>query len=272
MRGNLHTCAQRARAEHLVDGKRRGNAFEMRGTQRFEFEIALGELVRGLAHENGGGRRDVLHPRRDMNGVANRIVIGVQVVRPNRVDDDFAGVDSDTNLQRNAGFQPESIAMAPHGLLHAQRRIERTLRMILVRDGGAEQGKDAVAERFGDIPFVVVDGLHHQRNDGLDQTMGLFGIEVVNERGRAGHIGEQRGDGLALAGNLAASFHRRLLGADTLGQMVRRVMNGSSGRGADGSRRAGRRARPIRQRRAALAAEFGGRGGFMAAARTSAPQ
>ncbi|MNE41937.1 hypothetical protein D3C80_1360390 [compost metagenome] len=56
--------------------------------------------------------------------------------------------------------------------------------------------------------------------------MGLFRIEVVDQRRGTGHVGKQCRDGLALTGGLTPGFHGRLFGADALGKVVGRVMNG----------------------------------------------
>jgi hypothetical protein len=45
----------------------------------------------------------------------------------------------------------------------------------------------------------------------------VFGIEVTSQGGEAGQVGEEGGDGLALAVGGAASFQRRLLGQNALG-------------------------------------------------------
>ncbi len=92
-------------------------------------------------------------------------------------------------------------------------------------DGCAEQREDAVSHRLGHVAFVVVDGFHHQRDDGFDQAQGLFWIEVMDQRRRAGHVGKQRRDGLAFAGGLAPGFHGCLFGANAFGKVVGRVMN-----------------------------------------------
>ncbi|MNL72216.1 hypothetical protein D3C87_1974950 [compost metagenome] len=93
-------------------------------------------------------------------------------------------------------------------------------------DGGAEQREYAIAQRLGDVAFVMVDGFHHQRDDGFDQVVGLFRIEVVDQRRGTSHVGKQCRDGLTLTGGLAPGFHGCLFGADALGKVVGRVMNG----------------------------------------------
>ena len=137
--------------------------------------------------------------------------------------------------------------------------------MVFVRDRRAEQRQDAIAHRLGHIAFVVMHGLHHQRQHRVDQAAGVFGIEVVDQRGRAGHVGEQRGDGLALAVRRAAGFHGRLCRPDALGQVGGRVFDGGAGHE--------RRARELpAQRRAAFAAELGARARLVPAGRAGARQ
>ena len=52
--------------------------------------------------------------------------------------------------QENAERQPAKAAV-------------RTVGVIFMGDGGSEQREYAIAQRFGDVAFVVVDGFHHQR-------------------------------------------------------------------------------------------------------------
>ena len=66
-------------------------------------------------------------------------------------------------------------------------------------------------------------GVHHQLQGGINNRSRFFGIESFNQRRRAFEIGKQGGDRLALAVCSATGFQRRLLGADALGQMGRRV-------------------------------------------------
>lgn len=58
--------------------------------------------------------------------------------------------------------------MAVHRLLHAQRRVQRPLGMVLMGDGRAEDGQNPVAQRLHHIALVVMHGRHHRRHDGVD--------------------------------------------------------------------------------------------------------
>ena len=64
-------------------------------------------------------------------------------------------------------------------LLHPQRRIERALRMILVRDRRAEQREDAVAGRLHDVTVVAMHGVDHQLERRIDDRARLFRVEVL---------------------------------------------------------------------------------------------
>ncbi|MNS82851.1 hypothetical protein D3C72_1166090 [compost metagenome] len=146
MRRHLQARAQRPDAGQFVDGQRHGNALDLRNAQRLEGEIAFGKPLCGLADEDRRERRHGLHPRRDVDGVADRIVVRVQIVLADRAHDHFAGVDADPDLQRDALLQPEPVAVPLHRLLHAQRGVERALGVVLVGDRCAEQRQDAVAQ------------------------------------------------------------------------------------------------------------------------------
>ena len=261
----LQPGAQRAEAEHFEDGQRLGQPLDRRGAKRLECEIALGQLVGVFARDDGAGHRDAFHARSDVDRVPHRVIVSVQVVGADRTHHHFAGVDADADLQRDPLGQTHAVGVAAHVVLHAQRRQQGPLRMVFVRDRRAEQRQDAIAHRLGHIAFVVVHGLHHQRQHRVDQAARVFRIEVVDQRGRAGHVGEQRGDRLALAVRRAAGLHGRLCRADALGQIGRGVFDGGAGR----KRRArGRSA----QRRAAFAAELGVRAHLVPAGRAGARQ
>ena len=91
----------------------------------------------------------------------------------------------------------------------------------------AEQGKDAIAQRLRHIAVILMHGVHHQLQGGINNRPRFFGIESFNQRRRAFEIGKQRGDRLALTVGCATRFQRRLLRADALGQMGRRVADRS---------------------------------------------
>ena len=103
-------------------------------------------------------------------------------------------------------------------LLHAERRIECALRMVLVRDRRAEQREDAVAGGLCDVTAVAMDRVHHQLERGIDNRARLLGVEVLDQLHRTLDVGEQRGDGLALA---LDRLQRAILRRDTNAEDIR---------------------------------------------------
>ena len=69
--------------------------------------------------------------------------------------------------------------------------------MILVGDRRAEEGHDAVAHDPVDRPFVVVNGLDHPFEHGLEQLLRSLGVAVRKDLHRTLDIREQHGDLLA---------------------------------------------------------------------------
>jgi hypothetical protein len=80
--------------------------------------------------------------------------------------------------------------------------------MIFVRDWRPEQRQDAIAHRLGDIAFIVMHGLHHQPQHRVDKAARIFGIEVMDQRGRAGHVSEQRSPSAAPRASMSACAAR----------------------------------------------------------------
>ena len=82
-----------------------------------------------------------------------------------------------------------------------------------------EQGKDAIAQRLRHIAVIVMHGVHHQLQRGINNRPRFFGIESFNQRRRAFEIGKQGGDRFALTIGDTTRFQRRLFRADAFGQM-----------------------------------------------------
>src|SRR5881409_2750152 len=101
--------------------------------------------------------------------------------------------------------------------------------MILVSNGGTEQGEDAIAQGLRHIALIAMDSVHHELEGGVNDGAGLLGIQVTGEGGKPSQVCKEGGDGLALALCRTARFHRRLLGEDALRQMRGRVADWGSG-------------------------------------------
>jgi hypothetical protein len=84
-------------------------------------------------------------------------------------------------------------------LLHPQPRVERTLRMVFVRHGRAEQREDAVTGRLHDISVVVVHRVDHKLEGRIDDRARRLRINVLDHVHRPLDVREQRRHCLALS-------------------------------------------------------------------------
>jgi hypothetical protein len=72
---------------------------------------------------------------------------------------------------------------------------------------------------LGHVAFVAVHGVHHEVKDGVNESTGVFRVEVTDESRGAGHVGKEGGDRLALAVGDPSGFHGRLLSPNPCSQM-----------------------------------------------------
>jgi hypothetical protein len=131
--------------------------------------------------------------------MSNRRVLGLSLPGGYGTDYHFPGVHTDARLERKVPVFPQLGRIAPQFFLHPERRVERALRMVLVREGSTEQRENSVAGRLHDIAVVAAHGLDHQLEGGIDDCPRLLRIEVLHQLGRALDVREQRGHRLALA-------------------------------------------------------------------------
>ena len=107
----------------------------------------------------------------------DRRVLGVRVAGRYRAHHGFAGVDTDTRLDWRIPRLRHFRRVAAHLLLHAKCRIERALRMILMRDRRAEQREDAITSGLHDVAVVAMGRIDHQLEGRIDDGARLLGIE-----------------------------------------------------------------------------------------------
>ena len=81
-------------------------------------------------------------------------VFGTPLGSVDRAHHDFSGIHADANLDRRPASLAERRRIAPQLFLHPERRIQRTLRVILVSERSAEHRENAVAGRLHDIAVV----------------------------------------------------------------------------------------------------------------------
>ena len=162
-------------------------------------EIAFDQIAGVVADHDSAGIGDGLHARGEINGVTDRRVFSLPVAGLDRTHDDFAGVHASPDLDWRSAFGAQAIAHAPDLVLKPQGRVERTLRMILMRHRRAEQSEDAVARRLNHVTVVAAHRVDHQPERGIDDGSRFFRIEILPKARGVDDVDEERGDELALA-------------------------------------------------------------------------
>src|SRR5262249_15628443 len=103
-----------------------------------------------------------------MRRSSNGCVIHAQVAADGAYND-ITGVQSNAHLQVHAVRTEDGFSMTLDPLLHTQGGVAGPYGVILVGERSAEQGHDAVACRLIDGTLIVMDGLHHKFEDGIEK-------------------------------------------------------------------------------------------------------
>ena len=131
-----------------------------------------------------------------------------------------AGIDPDADLHLHALRAAKLMRVATHDLLHPEGGIAGPHRVVFMGERRSEQRHNAVAHYLIDGALVVMDGVHHQREDWIDELARVLGIAVGEQLHGALEVGEENGDLFAL------TFEGSLGGEDLLGKVLWRVRIG----------------------------------------------
>jgi hypothetical protein len=80
-----------------------------------------------------------------------------------------------------------------------ERGVAGALRVVFMRDRGAEQCHNAVACVLVDRTLEAVNAIGEDLEEAVEDLVPLFGIELLSQIHRALHVGEQHRHLLALA-------------------------------------------------------------------------
>ena len=122
--------------------------------------------------------------------MADRRVFSVTLASRNRANYHLACVHSNPSLQRQFSLHPQSVRVAFEIPLHPEGSIECTLRVVIMGERSAKQGKDAITRLLHDISVVAMDRVDHQLERGIDSGTGLFRVEVLHQLHRTFDVGE----------------------------------------------------------------------------------
>ena len=119
---------------------------------------------------------------------------------------------------------PELLAERFDAVLHPQGGVAGADGVVLMGEGRAEEGHDAVAHDLVDRTFEAMDGFHHPLEHGIEDAPGVFRVAVGEDLQRAAEIGEEDSDLLALSLERLASAEnplREVLGGVVMGLVER---------------------------------------------------
>jgi hypothetical protein len=124
-------------------------------------------------------------------------------------DDDPAGIQTHAEAKVDAQALLDLLGVSGQGALHFQSGTDGPAGRILVGDGCAENGQDAIAPELGYSPLVQVDGLHHVSQGLLSQVVKFFRVQQLSQGCRTNGVDEQDGyrstlaaDGLPISQDL----------------------------------------------------------------------
>ena len=234
-----------------MGGQRPRSTLQRELPERVEGEGVAGQPVGHRADQDVSGLGRRLKPGGGVHRIAGDR-IGAGAARALAAGNDRARVDADMERQRFAEAALPALAHRGDALAHGKRGAEGALGVVLVGDGGAEQGEQRIADELVDEAIEAFDRDRELGEHVVLQGADFLGIEAFAQAREAAQIGEQNGH-RAPVGLLSRRAARR-----PPGRWPRLGDDGRCGRG----RRAWRGAEP----RAAFRAEGEvGRGGKAAA-------
>ena len=133
-----------------------------------------------------------------MHRLTHRRVVHVQVVA-NGPYHHLARIQPNADAQRRPVLAPHVFSIGLHGGLHGQRRIAGAQGVVLMRNRGAKQGHNAVAQHLVHRAFEAVHGVHHDVDSGINELLGGLGVEVFDQFGGIFDVGKQHRHLLAFA-------------------------------------------------------------------------
>jgi hypothetical protein len=212
----MEARADGRRAHQLVDRLGRLHSLHGPEAERAREDVAFHERERLRRQQDRPGHRHLLHAGSEVCRLPDGGVVHVEVAA-DRAHHDFSGVQPDPDVHGDAQCAVDLLRVLPDALLHAQRGIAGAHRVLLVRDGRAEERHHAVAQHLVDRALVVVDRLDHALEHRVQQAPRILGVAIGQQLHRTLEIREQHGHVLALA------LQRILRRSDALGEMRRRV-------------------------------------------------
>ncbi len=170
-----------------VGGDRLALALERERLERLDLDRVSHEPVRRLAEQDLARGRRFLEPLGDVDGVAGGESLAAAAVAGNHL----ARVDAGPHLDPDAPVPLELVVQGGEPFAHLGGGADRAERVVLVDDRNPEDGHHRVAdELLDDVPSWPLDDRLHLVEVAAHDAPQRFRVELLAERGRAGHIRE----------------------------------------------------------------------------------
>ena len=145
----LQASAHPTRPDQLEHLHRLRQPLDRHRSQGVDLHQAFDQPQRRHCQPNAPRRGQLLHARRQVGGLAHGGVVHVQVVA-DRADHHLAGVEPDPDAHLQAVGATDLLGIVPQGGLHRQSGVTGAQGVILMGDGSAKEGHDAIAQHLVD--------------------------------------------------------------------------------------------------------------------------
>ncbi len=185
------------------DGERLGLALDLHRVERLVVEEVACEPVRALAHQDPADRGHPLQPGSGVHDVPDRDALRGWL-RADR-DDGDARLDPDPHGEREVVVG--LVELLDHGG-DAEGAEDRSLRVVLVRDRGAEHGHHRVADELLDGAAEPFDLAPDPSVIRRERVLDVLGIGEIEARRELDEVAEQDRDDLAFLARAAVGVQR----------------------------------------------------------------
>ena len=171
----------------MAAGDSPGLSLRLDRRRRAELKVGARDCDRALAYQDLARLRPLLEAGRDVHRVAGN----ERAPDPRLADDDLARVNSNPQPKRVPEHLLERAA-------HGERRVQRAVGVVLLRDGGAESRHNRVADELLDRPPSLRDLGRHRVVKAGEERPRPFCILAAGHLRRANKVGEEHRGELAL--------------------------------------------------------------------------
>ena len=177
------------RAQRLPDRDRLGLAFGLDGRCVSIFDYPTGRPVRRLVREDSVDRRGILEASRRVDDIAG----GHALARLR------ASIEPNERLACGNGDPHLHVVLVECPVADGKTGADGALRVVLVRDGGAEERHHRVTDELLDGAAVALELGAEAFVVGPEQRLDVLGVELLRALREADEVAEHDRDDLALS-------------------------------------------------------------------------